>query len=98
MKCWYCEVLGHTAKECCKKKADLKRKEVASDVDPKSGAANVAIGELFFTEHCSAYAATSGELGWYVDSGASKHMSNTKEWLQTMEVVLADSKVIVGDN
>ena len=60
------------------KKADLKRKEEASNADPKSEAANVIASELFLTEYCSAYTATTGEPRWYVDNSASKHMSNTK--------------------
>ena len=98
MKCWYCKVLDHTTKECRKKKADLKRKKDAGDANPKSRASNVTTGELFLTEHCSTYPATARKPCWYVNSGASKHMSNTKEWFWTMGVVPADSKVTMGDN
>ena len=33
-----------------------------------------------------------------MDNGASKHMSNKKECFWTMEAVLVDSKVTIGDN
>ena len=37
----------------------------------------------------------NGKDGWF---GASKHMSNNKEWFTTMSDSALDSKVIVGDN
>lgn len=100
VKCFYCEKLGHMAKDCRKKKADQKRKKgsKSKEEQPTSDTAHVTTGELFLTEHCSAYAMGNGKDGWFVDSGASKHMSNNKEWFTTMSDSAPDSKVIVGDN
>lgn len=98
IKCWYCEVMGNTAKECRKKKPDLKRKNEASAANPKSKSANVTTGEVFLTKYYFTYTVIAGEQGRYVDSGASKLMLNTREWFQTLEAVLAESKVTMGDN
>ena len=49
--------MGHIAKECLKKKAGLKRKKEANEVDPKSDSSNVTIGKLFLIEYCFAYVA-----------------------------------------
>ena len=44
IKCWYNKVLGHMAKECRKKKADLKWKKEGNDTDSKFEVANVTTG------------------------------------------------------
>ena len=73
--------MGHTAKEC--RKEDLKRKRARKEKEePKSNLANYTTSELFLTEYCSTYAACAREEGWYVDSGASKHMPN-KAWFKS---------------
>ena len=65
MKCFYCEKLGHSAKECRKKKADQKRMEESKGKEEaKTESANVSTGELFvLTEHCSAYVASDDKEG-----------------------------------
>lgn len=82
-----------------KKKADKKRKRGAkSKGEPKMESTNFSAGELFITEYCSPYAVGKSKKGWYVDGGASKHMSNKKEWFKNIGEVELGSKVIVGDS
>lgn len=72
IKCHYCKKKGHMADVCRKKKADEKKENEGS-------AANAAfIAHINAHEIETAYAAPRNTLSpnvWYVDSGASSHMT-----------------------
>lgn len=98
-KFWYYEKMGHAAKACRKKKANLKRKrECKGKENPKSDSANVTTSELCLTEYCSAYTTIAREQRWYVDSNASMHISIKEEWFRSHKGVPPDSEVTVGDD
>ena len=89
MKCFYYENLGHSAKECRKKKADQKHKKESKGKEAaKTKLANVSTWELFvFTVHCSAYAASDDKEGpgmWTVElpSTCQTERSGSNPWRQ----------------
>ena len=93
--CWYCGRKGHRESECWKRRADSdKAGSSRGDVDRRQRSHNVEVsgraemGPTFVMRHKTNIVAVntsrSNEV-WYVDSGASNHMTNHKEWFSTLE-------------
>ena len=84
--CHYCQKPGHYAKDCHKKKRDLRN---------KYGQANSAKTERDFL-FVMALTATPDD-SWIIDSGASMHMTSHREWFNTYKKI-DPLKVYLGDN
>ena len=81
--CHYCKQPGHWAMRCYKRIADEKRREEQAN--------NV---EQAFASGMNASPISDA---WYVDSGASQHMSPKREWFVGFQPIPA-RRVFMGDN
>lgn len=80
--CFYCDKPGHYAHECRKKKADEQRNR-------KKGKQCANIADKFESDlklFCSILTTgISSPIPWYVDSGASMHMTAHKHWFSKLD-------------
>ena len=84
--CFYCGKPGHMKKDCRKRLYDLKANK------SKGEQASTAFEESIFM-------ANDGKIkdSWFVDSGASSHVTNRREWFNTMENI-PPRDIIVGND
>jgi hypothetical protein len=75
--CNYCKKPGHWIRDCKKRKATNERKAAAHH----DGRNEALIGEALSTVQDSE---KSSEI-WYLDSGATDHMSNQRRWFQNFK-------------
>lgn len=84
MKCYNCGVLGHSKYKCPKKESGIQ--------DSLQKGANVALyGEAFLSE-------VSDTDMWIADTGASHHMTKTKEFYSTYNDFVEPQKIMLGNN
>eukprot|EP00253_Pinus_taeda_P022914 PITA_22914 len=100
-KCFYSGKMGHIQRDCYHKKhADEARRR---QVNPKHRGYFVEEEEDFshefrlFTVDCALTASNEDDI-WYVDSGASSHMTGNKEFFDSLEEVINGSKIYLGDD
>ena len=91
--CHYCKKKGHFARDCFKKKADQKK-------PPSAEFAN-KIEEVSVT-HPEVALATGGASmqadGWWIDSGASQHMTHEKGGMENYSTFRKPLQVRIADN
>ena len=73
-KCYYCGKVGHKKSECWKRKKDLEKRQNGSGSTP-AAQASTASDNVFVTG-----VGSLGAENWYLDSGATKHMTRVKSW------------------
>lgn len=101
-KCYYCGKKGHVQNVCFKKQADdAKRKRakhrgyfIEEDVEEDKDFSHEF--RLFIVDH--ALSASDEDDIWYVDSGASSHMTGKKEFFDSLEESTYGSKIYLGDD
>ena len=97
-KCRYCGKKGHYERECRTKEKDKKsgklkkpfQKQQANTVDKK----DQEDGSVFV----AALSVTMSDKEWYIDSGASQHMTGIRSWFSTYENIPLGPKVYLGDD
>ena len=103
LECFYCGKIGHIAKFCRKKKANQERynqrrhaghlADADADTDPDQ---NLDV-RLFMAEADTATEEDELDI-WFMDSGASSHMSGKKKWFRNFKESNSGVKVYLGDN
>lgn len=97
--CHYCSKKGHIARNCFKKRDDLKNNKENEKTKRKTDNDNSANLEAFLTleSNCSARILNANTSDvWLLDSGASKHMSFRREWF--VEFNESSEFVSLGDD
>ena len=97
-KCRYCGKKGHYERECRTKEKDKKlgklknfQKQHANTVDKKDSTQkdeSVFVAALSVT--------TMSDKEWYIDSGASQHMTRHRSWFSNYENLPSGPKVYLG--
>ncbi|BBM97607.1 hypothetical protein Mp_1g06970 [Marchantia polymorpha subsp. ruderalis] len=96
--CNYCGIRGHIARDCFKKQKDIR-----SGVLPQSNYVTIEQPQhsdhLFSMSHVMGSMSTaSTEEEWYINFGASNHMTAHEEWFTNMEPIKQPGVVIAGDD
>ena len=99
---FYYGKLGHYAKDCYKRKANESKQNfrkhngnyVKTDTSINDGFKNT---KLFISE-AALFAETDDENAWFIDSGASAHMSCLKEWFDEYHESTDATHIYLGDN
>lgn len=87
--CHYCKKFGHKIKNCLKWKADGKPPKPKTTQNDANMALMSVSTEILSTD-CN-------ENSWYVDNGATNHVTNRKDLFQTFEPFLESHKVITAN-
>lgn len=85
--CHYCGKVGHWKRECKKRMADLRSRSPQANTVTETGDADCV---LMCDNTCNEHA-------WYLDSGASKHVTFQRERFTSYATIKA-SKIYLGDN
>ena len=95
VKCWHCQEMVHYAITCPKKKRKGKEQFVAASAE---------ISE-FVARFDEEFALVAGQLTdgtstplWYIDSGASRHMSGVQESFSELLPRTNQQDIILGDD
>lgn len=99
-RCFYCGKPGHQISECYKKQANERRNKQKRHQGCFAEEDEDHSYDLrLFTVDC-ALSATRGDDDntWYVDSGASSHMTGKKEYFEFLEESACGSKIYFGDD
>lgn len=81
--CFYCQKRGHIAKECRKKKKEL-HSHNSTEKDQKKD--NTSESSAFVVEACTnELMSFASKDVWYLDSGASKHMTFRHDWFSELQ-------------
>ena len=99
VKCWTYQKMGHYAVTCPEKKSKEKGKNVATSTEINSFASQFE-REFSFIASLSSTVVSSSAM-WFVDSGASRHMTGVREQFTqfsekelNLEVELGDNKIV----
>jgi len=100
---WYCLKSGHSQSDCfVKKKADEGRRErmkrqtsKGSELQGPSASVSLADAHALMTKRQS-FKYTLGD--WFIDSGATDHMSNEQGDFYTLKRLHTSIRVVLGDN
>jgi hypothetical protein len=102
IECEYCGKPGHLAKDCYRRKNHESNQRykrhngnfVHKDTSVNDGFKNI---KLFISE-AALSAETDDENAWFIDSGASTHMSCHKEWYDEYYENIDGTHIYLGDN
>lgn len=94
VKCWHCQEMGHYAVTCPKKKRKGNDQFVAASAEMGEFASR--FGEMALVAGHDT-GGTSSPL-WYIDSGASKHMSGVQEQFSELNPRTNQQDIILGDD
>lgn len=83
-KCFKCGKKGHFANKC------LKNKQNENNISAHEVKKDVAFGAVFLTGNFD-------KNNWYIDSGASKHMTMRREWLSNISTSSITEVTVAND-
>ena len=100
--CYYCGKPGHVQADCYKKQNDIKNGKLQQSNYASSSKNNEDSERLFVMQHVinsvSDDVVKCGNDVWYVDSGASNHMTSHGEWFKDMHDPEQPGFVETGDD
>jgi len=95
VKCWNCQKMGHYAATCPEKKKKGKTRDVAASTD-------VDIFSRRFDEDFALMAGRPSDesclVTWYIDSGASCHMTGVREQFLELSQRAMSHDIVLGDD
>eukprot|EP00253_Pinus_taeda_P003752 PITA_03752 len=92
VKCWACQKMGHYAATCPKRK-NKGKKGIAALAEVQQFASQFDQDFAFITSTSSS---TSSNV-WYIDNGASRHMTGAWEFLSELAERALDIEIVLGD-
>ena len=95
-KCRYCGKKGHYEKECRTKERDFKSGKLKKSFQKNQ--ANTVKTEEDDTAFVAALSASVSSDMWYLDSGASQHMTGCRAWFSKYENLSLSRTVTLGDD
>ena len=87
---------GHYAKDCYKKQADIISGKLQHG-NYASSSHDDRLEKLFAMQY-KMHSTTMQDDVWYVDSGASNHMTNNGNWFKELDAMRTPSYVEIGDD
>ena len=100
--CYYCGKPGHMQADCYKKQNDMKNGRLQQNNYASSSKSNEDNERLFVMQHMMNTMSTGvsqcRDNVWYVDSGASNHMTSHGEWFKDMQKMENAGYVETGDD
>lgn len=93
-KCFYYRKLGHISRECRKKKNHEEQQKQKTHAGHLANDNHVQNFRLFMADHDENVDADI----WYVDSGASTHMTGNKHWLEDFKEINEGAQIYLGDD
>jgi len=99
-KCFYCGRSGHIARDCYKRKNDENgQKQRKYSGNYAGDGLNFDLKNLkLFVSNAALSAEIDDVNAWYVDSGASIHMTCNRDWYQTFKETSNGSNIYLGDD
>lgn len=94
VKCWACKKMAHYAPTCLERK-NKRKKGTAASAEVEQFASQFGQDFAFITSSSSR--STSSDV-WYIDSGASRHMTGTREFISELTERALDIEIVLGDD
>jgi len=93
-KCFYCGKLGHIARKSRKEKYHEEQQKPKRHAGHLTNGDNVPNLRLFMVDHDENVDVDI----WYVDLGASTHMTGKKHWLEDFKEINEGAQIYLGDD
>lgn len=98
--CYYCGKPSHFAKNCMKRRSDQfkQRRHSRNYVDRDEAISHDFSNLKLFVSNAALSAETNDDNAWFIDSGASVHMSCKRDWFDTYHEINNGGHIYLGDN
>jgi hypothetical protein len=94
VRCWACQKQGHYAATCPERKKGNKKNVAASAAVDEF----TAQFEQEFSLVAGSSSSTSSSVVWYIDSGASRHMTGVRSQFSELTERTLETDVVLGDD
>eukprot|EP00253_Pinus_taeda_P031557 PITA_31557 len=94
VKCWACQKMGHYATTCTERK-NKRKKGTAASAEVEQFASQFDLDFAFIT---SAFSRSTSSDVWYINSGASRHMTGAREFFSEFAERALDIEIVLRDD